>query len=687
MNHEQMKMLNRELALEEEMLGLGGKRFWDQIFRAIQGEQESTTPYGSQLMKEYLPKLGGAIVALCERHTGKRGPRPIAVKYLKSLEPKVAAFITIKTVLDCLSQKSSIQKVSVSIGSAIEDEMRFRLFSEEAAPLWKRLKTDMDARIHSQERKRSALVYNMEKASKKKHILAWKSWGQVDRYHLGYHCLMLMIQATGMVRKITLHGLHNRSHTVVQATDQTMEWIKGKNARCALLSPLFFPTIIPPKPWTTPFNGGYYSKAIRPLKLVKTRQENCLEELAHKAEEMPRVYEAVNAVQDTPWRINRRILEVMQVVWDRGTGAGEVPAQRDIPLPPKPADIATNKDARVAWKRAASKVYGASVRLRSKRLQMVKLLYLAEKFQEVETIYFPHQLDFRGRLYAVPSYLNPQGNDAAKSLLEFSPGKPLGKQGNRWLQIHAANTYGADKCSLDGRVLWAEEHMSMILRCAEDPLASQEWTDADKPWQFLAVCFEIQTANNNPAYVSHLPVSVDGACNGLQNFSAMLRDEIGGAATNLVPNKPPQDIYQRVADVVRVKVEADAASGVALAQQWVDFGFDRKATKHPVMVLPYGGTQYSTRQYLPNYITERCEAGAKAPWGDDHWSAAVYLGRHLWKSIGEVVVAACRAMDWLQKVASITAGLSDDAIAELPPVPGRGRMDLEVVKQSVNFFA
>jgi DNA-directed RNA polymerase len=38
-------------------------------------------------------------------------------------------------------------------------------------------------------------------------------------------------------------------------------------------------------------------------------------------------------------------------------------------------------------------------------------------------------------------------------------------------------------------------------------------------------------------FVSHLPVAFDGSCNGLQNYSMMLRDEVGGAATNLVPSR------------------------------------------------------------------------------------------------------------------------------------------------------
>src|SRR5437870_3520098 len=57
---------------------------------------------------------------------------------------------------------------------------------------------------------------------------------------------------------------------------------------------------------------------------------------------------------------------------------------------------------------------------------------------------------------------------------------------------------------------------------------------------------------------SHLPVSMDGTCNGYQHLSAMGRDPIGGRATNLVPADEPEDIYQEVADHVSRRVTRDA---------------------------------------------------------------------------------------------------------------------------------
>ena len=66
----------------------------------------------------------------------------------------------------------------------------------------------------------------------------------------------------------------------------------------------------------------------------------------------------------------------------------------------------------------------------SKRLLLRKTIQIADKFKDEKAIYMVYQLDFRGRIYAVPNYLNPQGTDFAKGLLLFSEAKKLNEQGS-----------------------------------------------------------------------------------------------------------------------------------------------------------------------------------------------------------------------------------------------------------------
>src|SRR5205085_2963858 len=102
-----------------------------------------------------------------------------------------------------------------------------------------------------------------------------------------------------------------------------------------------------------------------------------------------------------------------------------------------------------------------------------------------------------------------------------------------------------------------------------------------------------------PEFRSHLPVSMDGTCNGYQHLSAMGRDPIGGRATNLVPGHKPADIYQEVADQVSRRIERDAenAGGREASRDEQEAArqllgkINRSVAKHATMTTPYGVTR------------------------------------------------------------------------------------------------
>ena len=70
------------------------------------------------------------------------------------------------------------------------------------------------------------------------------------------------------------------------------------------------------------------------------------------------------------------------------------------------------------------------------------------------------------------------------------------------------------------------------------------------------------------------------------------------------------------------------------------------------MVLPYGGTKFSTKDYVKEYIVD---SGRPHPFGDDLFDACVYLTDVIWDSIGETARSARVVMAWLQKVSRLVA--------------------------------
>lgn len=654
----------QQVDLEIEMAGLGRDRYWARTTKSIDKERGSMTTTGKHLVQQVLTPLSAAIKQFVDdAYSGRPGPRAIAARLIKEMDPEVIAYLSTRALVSRLLYKPNVPMVGLArlIGSEIEDEARFSEFAAKAPKLYSTIEKQQDAAGSNARHKTLVLQYAMGKYN-----IDWDRWSHTDRLHLGLKLIELTHESTGIVEfaetQMTFSGAY-KSQYLVNFTPQIDEWVKQSLIKGADFSPLYYPTIIPPKPWTSLVGGGYFSNAVRPLRFVKgMRKEH--RRLLEQAD-LSVVYGAVNAIQETPWQINTSVLDVMQQLAKTNSAIAGMVSKDDLKLPDKPHDIDTNEEALRQWKWDARDVHIANVKLRNDRMRQEQLLDLANRFRDQPAIYFPHTLDFRGRAYPVPQMLNPQGSDPVKALLRFAEGKPLGKDGMHWLAVHGANCFGVDKVPFEDRVAWVQQHEFEIWKCAMEPLDSLWWTEADSPWCFLAFCFEWAGAyHTGPDFVSHLPVALDGSCNGLQHFSAMLRDPIGGAAVNLLPSEKPQDIYKSVADVVLGKLKQyanseeageEAAQKARWAYAWRHFGIDRKVTKRPVMVLPYGGTARSCLKYVDEAIKEKIAGGQAHNLGDELPQAIAWLSSLVWASIGDVVVAAREAMDWLQKVSRVVS--------------------------------
>ena len=672
--------MDAQVALEEEMLMAGKDRFYRLIEDAKKRGEESGTGYGSRLIKTLIEPMSKAIVEfVAEANTGKAGRRHTALKYIELLEPEVMAYLTLKTVLDGVTKARTLTHVAISVSNAVQDEcwmVKFKEANKEKFKLTMKQIEGSTSRRHSQRVAR--IMANRAGVT--------LDWSQTDSLHFGQKLIELLRAATGLVDIERRTVGPKDTQVYVIATPATLEWITKANEHMEILNPTYLPTIIPPKPWTSPFSGGYHSGLIRRMPLVKVSNRNYLEELKHL--DLSQVYAAVNSMQDTAWKINVPVLEVLKEAWNRGLEIAKLPPQEDYALPAKDEErIKADEDYRKTWKKAAAKVHQANGKLGSKRLQLAKVIQLAEQFSSYEEFFFPYQLDFRGRVYAVPMFLTPQSDDKAKSVLTLARGKAIGDEtGPGWLAIHGANTFGNDKVSLEERITWVEQNTATILSVAADPWgeALEFWTKADKPWSFLAFCFEWAGYQaQGAAFVSCLPIALDGSCNGLQHYSAALRDPVGGAAVNLIPSDKPKDIYGRVAEVALEMVKDflrpdRATSGtienldkltaswekhdidpIDMANRWLAFGLDRKVTKRSVMTLPYGSTSYSCREFLEEAVREKVSEGKANVFAtaenDGIFKATMWLQPLVWQAIGQVVKAARVGMDWLKECAKLAA--------------------------------
>ncbi|UNA05185.1 DNA-directed RNA polymerase [Pantoea phage vB_PdeP_F2M1C] len=682
-DHYGSALAREQLALEHESYELGERRFLKMLERQAKVGEIADNAAAKPLLATLLPKLTTRIIEWLEEYASKKGRKPVAYAPLQLLKPEASAFITLKVILASLTSTNmtTIQAAAGMLGKAIEDEARFgRIRDLEAKHFKKHVEEQLNKR-HGQVYKK-AFMQVVEADMIGRGLLggeAWSSWDKETTMHVGIRLIEMLIESTGLV-ELQRHNAGNAGsdHEALQLAQEYVDVLAKRAGALAGISPMFQPCVVPPKPWVAITGGGYWANGRRPLALVRTHSKKGL--MRYEDVYMPEVYKAVNIAQNTAWKINKKVLAVVnEIVNWKNCPVADIPSLERQELPPKPDDIDTNEAALKEWKKAAAGIYRLDKARVSRRISLEFMLEQANKFANKKAIWFPYNMDWRGRVYAVPMF-NPQGNDMTKGLLTLAKGKPIGEEGFYWLKIHGANCAGVDKVPFPERIAFIEKHVDDILACAKDPINNTWWAEQDSPFCFLAFCFEYAgVAHHGLSYNCSLPLAFDGSCSGIQHFSAMLRDEVGGRAVNLLPSETVQDIYGIVAQKVNEILKQDAINGTpnemitvtdkdtgeiseklklgtsTLAQQWLAYGVTRSVTKRSVMTLAYGSKEFGFRQQvLDDTIQPAIDSGKGLMFTQPN-QAAGYMAKLIWDAVSVTVVAAVEAMNWLKSAAKLLA--------------------------------
>lgn len=649
------ELIRRQLELEDDCKALGVQRYRSRLlpWKDTVGspEEEANLPPGAQLLKTITIPFSEAILQFIdETNNGKAGRRHNAADLFLIGEPLEIAYLTARTVVNnCMCTKGTlILSTALSVADVLIENLEFNTFRQVNKVGFKGFMKKQAQRGYS--RQRRAAVKKMFDAEGVIHEMS-----KSEKISLGMKCVELLIESTDLFRKDTVYRSRGLAYTV-RPTETLLDWFDKQHARCEILAPINMPMICRPRRWRSPTYGGYLSPR-RGNRLVKQRNQNYHVEL--RSVDMPKVYDAINHIQDTPWQINPRVLVVMEQVWDTGGCLGGLPQREDDLLPARPVNIDQDEEALKQWKRAAAEVYSRNADRISARVAFHQGLWVARKFAPEAAIYFPHEMDFRGRVYPIPSFgPSPQGSDWQKALLQFAEGKRIGEEGRRWLLIHIANLFGVDKVSFDDRIEWTLSHAAQLCESADAPLDGERfWTTADSPYSALAACFEFaQMLVDGEDFVSHLPIALDGSCSGLQHFSAMLRDEEGGRAVNLTPSEKPQDVYMAVGS--KAQAQADA-SDEEFGRCWSGGKVSRSMAKRPTMTFCYSATRFGMQGMIHQTLREAdrdvVDESLMYLAGADNYQASIWLSHVLYSSISETVKAAAVAMDWLRYAAKVAA--------------------------------
>ncbi|KAG2710877.1 hypothetical protein I3760_04G049900 [Carya illinoinensis] len=683
----------RQVKIETEAWEQAANEYRELLMDMCEQKLAPNLPYMKSLFLGWFEPLRDAIEK--EQELCRNGKNRAAyARYFDQLPADMMSVITMHKLTGLLMTggehgAARVVQAACMIGDAIEQEVRIHKFLEKTKQKKgdkdkKKEGGDSDAVIKEQDklRKKVTNLMKQQKLLAVKQIVKGqddsKPWGQDARAKVGSRLIELLMQtayiqppnnqfADGLpdIRPAFVHSFRtvtnegkktSRRYGIIECNPLVHKGLE-KTARHMVIP--YMPMLVPPVKWRGYDKGGHL---FLPSYIMRTHGSRQQREAVKRAprKQLEPVFEALNTLGYTKWRINKRVLSVVERIWANGGRLADMVDRNDVPLPDEPD---TEDEAQLKkWKWKIKSVKKENRERHSQRCDIELKLAVARKMKDEDGFFYPHNLDFRGRAYPMHPYLNHLGSDLCRGILEFAEGRSLGKSGLRWLKIHLANLYagGVDKLSHEGRIAFTENHLDDIFESADRPLEGRcWWLNAEDPFQCLAVCMNLTEAlrSSSPeTFISHIPVHQDGSCNGLQHYAALGRDKLGAVAVNLVAGEKPADVYSGIAARVLEIMQRDAHKDPnifpdALHARILINQVDRKLVKQTVMTSVYGVTYIGARDQIKRRLKERGAIADEA----ELFRASCYAAKTTLTALGEMFEAARSIMSWLGECAKIIA--------------------------------
>ena len=581
--------IDEQIQLEREQIRQGLKELRRNTRKLEEKEYASAAVYGVASVQTLIPLVVQQIKDTVLRiKKGKTGAHFAEIwQYLADIEPEAAAAIAAKVTMDKIfspkKASSQLQNVADAIGTAVENECMMRHYERHVPGLLHTLKENYWHRSIGTHQKVVVIRTLMNKAD----VPHWHAWGRANRIRLGTWLLDCICNASGWFDK-EMRQKGNKRETYIVPTKVFMDQKEQIMGTAELFSPCAWPMLIEPNDWTNERAGGYIlNEVMRGHDMVR-RGKGCIQE------ETPIAF--LNQIQKVAYTLNPFTVKVAETLLEKQIEVGKFVPIVELPLPPKPVDIAENKESRKIYRKKAAEIMNINAQAYGRSCRTRMTMNAVKIFKDKKKFFCPFSFDYRGRCYPIPAFLTPQDTDFGKSLLKFYEQAYVTPDAEGWLAFQVATTAGRSKDTMKERQEWVKDNLDRIKRVATDPIRNlSDWADADEPWTFLAACDEYYhcVIECDRSHTS-LPVAVDATCSGLQILAGLAKDASSARLCNVLPSERPQDAYKVVA------VEAEPNCPAVIRPH-----MDRKTTKRTVMTVPYNAKPFSNRGYIRDALKEK----------------------------------------------------------------------------------
>ena len=584
--------IDEQIALEREQIRQGLLQLHSNTSKIEDRSYASSSVYGVASIDKLLPNVADGIKST--RLRLRQGSAGVNFKeinqFLGDLEAEVASAISCKVTFDKVfstkPKANLVSSVTDAIGQAIENECMMRFYESNVPGLLHTLKENYWHKSIGTHQKVVVIRTLMNRCD----VDHWKAWGRANRIRLGgwlLDCICSCQSVPWFTRETRQEG--KKRHNYVVPTPEFMIIKDEAMATAELFSPIAWPMLIEPNDWSNTEQGGYIlNQVMKGYDMVRRGNPTCIQGKTP--------INFLNKIQKVAYTLNPFVVGVAETLMERRIAVGKFIPVVEMPLPPKPVDIAENFDSRKDYRRRAAEVMNINANAFERSCRTRMTMNAVKVFKNKGKFFIPWSFDYRSRVYPIPAFLTPQDTDFGKSLLKFHEPALVTSEAEHWLAFQVATTYGLDKDTMEDRQVWVNNNHDLITRVATDPIGNlPDWEGADEPWQFLAAAEEYHACVlTRSRQFTNLMVATDATCSGLQILSGLARDKSTAKLVNVVPSDKPQDAYKVIAEHAKPNVP-----------DCIKQHMDRKVTKRTVMTIPYNAKPYSNRSYIREALKEK----------------------------------------------------------------------------------
>lgn len=603
-------------------------------------------------------------------------------------DEKVLAYIVIQQLLPLVVRENNrvaITKAALSVMRGIYAQYEIDEFKLSDPKMLKYM--DSAYRRASKKRKLSLMQSHIRNLQEQKKA----AWGQLpmstDRQNLriGVRLIEAVIASgAGLFGRGTLRNDRNPGSTnVIHMTASGRDLLSTTYAE--QLRRMYYtlpPLVVPPKPWTNNFDGGMHNSNTSIMKMKTPAGFDALHSTP-----LTKVYPVLNKLQETRWRINSFVVDVITDVFEGnmidprspkrlprlfGGLPTNTPVYAEDLIPMASYGIVDDNGRLgdtadfVRWRRDIEATKIALDGEMGRRIHLISALGEAQRYIDYDVMYFSYTLDSRGRVYTQQAIVTPQGSSEVKAMLEFADGQYLDERGVHWFKIHTANVYGKDKEDFHERLQWFDNNIANIRRVGTSPDSCLgDWAYCDSPFEFLAACKA--WVDHEAGKPVHVPIQLDATNSGVQIYSGLLGDLEGAKTVNVVNTGKREDVYGIVAQKVNEALfsknypkmfHVTMSDGNEKSQtshveaESIAGKIDRKIVKRNVMTVPYSVSKRGMSNQLWDIIDD-ARLHEKEWWEGDPWVVNKLLTDLNHEAIYDTIPGARMGQDYLVGLAQL----------------------------------